>query len=222
MPTSTSPRATASRAGTSSRPARVRMPRAQREEQILTVAEQVFAERGYSSTTMEEIAEQVGVTKPLIYEYFGSKEGLLSACITRARAQLREATESAWESVGPDAPLEEVFRAGVRAFFTFIDGHATAFVLIQQEGAVASQASPLIESIREQQSAATVATFRAAPSLAGVPDVLLEGYAEVVIGACERLAVWRTTKPGVGVDDATDIIVSSVWGGLAALVPSAG
>ncbi len=198
------------------------MPRAQREEQILTVAELVFAEKGYSATTMEDIAERVGVTKPLIYEYFGSKEGLLSACITRARTQLREATESAWESVGPTASLEEVFRAGIHAFFTFIDGHATAFVLIQQEGAVASQASPLIESIREQQSAATVAAFRAAPSLAGVPETLLEGYAEVVIGACERLAVWRTTRPDVGVEDATDIVVSSVWGGLAALVPSAG
>ena len=196
------------------------MPRARREEQILTVAEQVFAERGYQATTMEDIAERVGVTKPLIYEYFGSKEGLLAACINRARTQLREATESSWAAVGPGATLEEVFRAGVRAFFTFIDGHATAFVLIQQEGAVASRASPLIESIRQQQSAATVATFRASPALSGVPDVLLEGYAEVVIGACERLALWRAGRPEVGVDDATDIVVSSVWGGLAALVPS--
>lgn len=219
MPTTTSSPRRASTTGPD-RPTRVRMPRAQREEQILTVAEQVFAERGYQATTMEDIAEQVGVTKPLIYEYFGSKEGLLAACINRARTQLREATEASWAAVGPDASLEEVFRAGVRAFFTFIDGHATAFVLIQQEGAVASQASPLIESIREQQSAATVATFRAAPALAGVPDVLLEGCAEVVIGACERLAVWRAGRPDVGVDDATEIVVTSVWGGLAALVPS--
>jgi AcrR family transcriptional regulator len=211
--------ASSMRATSSARPARVRMPRAQREEQILTIAEQVFAERGYPATTMEDIADRVGVTKPLIYEYFGSKEGLLSACINRARTQLREATESSWAAVGPDASLEEVFRAGVHAFFTFIDGHATAFVLIQQEGAVASPASPLIESIREQQSAATVATFRASPALAGVPDLLLEGYAEVVIGACERLALWRAGRPEVGVDDATDIVVSSVWGGLVALVP---
>jgi AcrR family transcriptional regulator len=197
---------------------RVRVPRAQREEQILTAAEQVFAERGFHATSMDEVAERVGVTKPLIYEYFGSKEGLLSACITRARTQLREATELSWASVGPDAPLSEVFEAGVRAFFEFIDAHATAFVLIQQEGAVASQANPLIESIREEQSAATVATFRAAPGLGDVPDELLEGCAEVVIGACERVAVWRASRPGVGVDDATRIVVSTVWGGLASLL----
>jgi AcrR family transcriptional regulator len=195
------------------------MPRAQREEQILRVAEEVFAERGFQATTMEDIAERVGVTKPLIYEYFGSKEGLLSACITRARTQLRVATEAAWFEVGADAPLEVVFRAGVRAFFEFIDEHATAFVLIQQEGAVASQASPLIESIREQQSTATMATFRRAPALAGVPDQLLEGYVEVIIGACERVAVWRTRRPDVSADDATEIVVSSVWPGLSSLAP---
>ena len=198
---------------------RVRMPRAQREEQILRIAEEVFAERGFQATTMEDIAERVGVTKPLIYEYFGSKEGLLSACITRARTQLRVATEAAWQEVGAEAPLEVVFRAGVRAFFEFIDEHANAFVLIQQEGAVASQASPLIESIREQQSAATMATFRKAPALAEVPDRLLEGYVEVIIGACERVAVWRTRRPGVSTQEATDIVVSTVWAGLDALLP---
>ena len=195
------------------------MPRAQREEQILRIAEEVFAERGFQATTMEDIAERVGVTKPLIYEYFGSKEGLLSACITSARTQLRVATEAAWQDVGPDAPLEVVFRAGVGAFFEFIDEHSTAFILIQQEGAVASHASPLIESIREQQSAATMATFRKAPGLAAVPDQLLEGCVEVIIGACERVAVWRTRRPQVTAEDATEIVVSSVWGGLSALLP---
>jgi AcrR family transcriptional regulator len=197
------------------------MPRAQREEQILRIAEEVFAERGFQATTMEDIAERVGVTKPLIYEYFGSKEGLLSACITSARTQLRVATEAAWQEVGPEAPLEVIFRAGVGAFFTFIDEHVTAFILIQQEGAVASQANPLIESIREQQSAATMATFRKAPALAAVPDQQLEGCVEVIIGACERVAVWRTRRPEVSADDATEIVVSSVWGGLSALLPRA-
>ena len=201
---------------------RTRMPRAQREEQILTIAEAVFAERGYSATTMEDIADRVGVTKPLIYDYFGSKEGLLSAAVTRARGQLREATEAAWQAVGEDAPLEDVFRAGVQAFFDFIDEHAHAFVLIQQEGAMASQASGLIESIREQQSAATVRTLRDAPGLAAVPDGLLEGYAEVIIGACERVAVWRTRRPEVSAQDATELVVSSVWGGLASLLPQSG
>ena len=204
------------------RPTRKRMPRAQREAQILTVAEQVFAERGYQATTMEDVAERVGVTKPLIYEYFGSKEGLLSACIVRARTDLRDATERSWAQVGSDAPLAEVFRAGVLAFFEFMDEHATAFMLIQQEGAVASQTSPLIESIRAQQSSATARTLGRAPGLGAVPEAVLAGYAEVVVGACERVAVWRTQQPAVSAQDATDLVVSVVWDGLDALLPRPG
>ena len=197
------------------------MPRAQREAQILRVAEEVFAERGYQATTMEDVAERVGVTKPLIYGYFGSKEGLLAACITQARGQLREATEQAWDSVGPQAPLVDVFRAGVRAFFEFIDEHANAFTLIQQEGAMAHQASTLIESIREQQSTATARTLRRAPGLGEVPDAVFDGYAEVIVGACERVAVWRTRHPEVTTEDATDLVVSTVWNGLDRLLPRA-
>jgi AcrR family transcriptional regulator len=197
------------------------MPRAEREVQILVVAEQVFAERGYQATTMEDVADRVGVTKPLIYEYFGSKEGLLAACIVRARSQLREATEASWAAVGPDAPLAEVFRAGVLAFFRFIDEHRNAFLLIQQEGAMASQASPLIESIREQQSAATAQMLASAPGLGDVPQEQLEGYAEVIVGACERVAVWRGRRPEVTAEQATDLVVSAVWHGLDAMLPVA-
>jgi AcrR family transcriptional regulator len=197
------------------------MPRAEREAQILVVAEQVFAERGYQATTMEDVADRVGVTKPLIYEYFGSKEGLLAACIVRARSQLREATEASWAAVGPDAPLAEVFRAGVLAFFRFIDEHRNAFLLIQQEGAMASQASPLIESIREQQSAATAQMLASAPGLGDVPQEQLEGYAEVIVGACERVAVWRGRRPEVTAEQATDLVVSAVWHGLDAMLPVA-
>jgi len=191
------------------------MPRAQREEQILTVAEAVFAERGYQATTMEEVAELVGVTKPLIYGYFGSKEGLLSACVDRARAQLREATVAAWEAVPEDAPLEAVFESGIRAFFDFIDEHASAFALIQQEAAVAASASSDIERIRTQQSAVVAEALGRVPGLDGVPAELLEGYSEVVIGACERVAVWSLGRPEVTARDATDLVMGGVWRGLA-------
>ena len=197
-------------------PARpARMPRAQREEQILAIAEAVFAERGYQATTMEEVAERVGVTKPLIYGYFGSKEGLLSACIDRARAQLREATSRRVAGAWPRArSLEAYFECGIRAFFDFIDEHASAFALIQQEGAVAASASSGIEGIRTQQSAVVVETLERVPGLESVPRPLLEGYAEVVIGACERVAVWRLGRPEVSAGDATGLVMSGVWHGL--------
>lgn len=194
-----------------------RMPRAQREEQILAVAEAVFAERGYQATTMEEVADRVGVTKPLIYGYFGSKEGLLSACVDRARAQLREATVAAWEAMPENAPLEAVFESGIRAFFHFIDEHASAFALIQQEGAVQASTSRDIERIRAQQSAVVAEALGRVPGLHTVPPALLEGYSEVVVGACERVAVWSLGRPEVTAEHATGLVMGGVWHGLAAL-----
>ena len=195
------------------------MPRAEREAQILAIAEDVFAQRGYQATTMEDIAERVGVTKPMIYEYFGSKEGLLSACIASARTQLLEATDAAWRSLPTGSTPEGSFRAGIRAFFDFIDGHTNAFALIQTETAIQHSASVGVESIRQQQTRYIIERLRDQLGLADVPPVLLEGFAEVVVGACERVAVWRIRRGDISARDATDFVMTAVWSGLGSLIP---
>lgn len=82
MTTVTTP--TRQRAGTKG------VARADREEQILDVASQVFGSRGFAATGIHEIAEQAGISKPLIYTYFGSKEGLFEACLMRAGALIAD------------------------------------------------------------------------------------------------------------------------------------
>ena len=56
-----------------------RVPRATREQEMLDVAERVFAELGYDGASMDEIARGAGISKPMVYSYFGSKEGLQAA-----------------------------------------------------------------------------------------------------------------------------------------------
>src|SRR5262245_9101334 len=60
------------------------VPRADREQQILDAAVAGFGERGYAHASMAAIARRAGISKPLVYEYFGSKEGLYLACLRRA------------------------------------------------------------------------------------------------------------------------------------------
>lgn len=69
------------------------VPRADREEQILQVASQVFGTDGYAATSVAAVAERAGISKPLIYNYFGSKEGLFTACLHRSGAILAEEME---------------------------------------------------------------------------------------------------------------------------------
>ena len=99
-------------------------------EQTLSVARALFAERGYAAVTMDEVAAEVGVTKPLLYNYFGNKEGLYAACMERAGDAL-SATIAA--SVAATSSPEEALRAGGQAFFAFLDSERAAWAVLFDE-----------------------------------------------------------------------------------------
>ncbi|MFI9380573.1 TetR/AcrR family transcriptional regulator [Kutzneria sp. NPDC052558] len=186
------------------------MPRAARKAQMLAVAEEVFAERGYVAASMDEIAERVGVSKPMLYEYFGSKEGLLVGCIDKARTELREATEQA--VIGADSP-EAMLRLGLLAFFRFIDERRQSYGLLRHEAAVTvPSAVEEIEAIRRQQTDLMIGWM--ALSLPGADPIELEAAAEILVGSCERLAQWCERRPEVTPERATDLLMTAVWTGL--------
>ncbi|WP_280260617.1 TetR/AcrR family transcriptional regulator [Nocardia abscessus] len=78
-----------------SRPGTKGVPREQREEQLLDVATTEFGERGYAKASVTEIAAAAGVSKPLVYAYFGSRDGLHAACVHRAGKSLLDAVAAA-------------------------------------------------------------------------------------------------------------------------------
>ena len=61
---------------------RKRMTGRERREQLLDIGRKLFAERGFEGTSVEEIAAQAGVSKPVVYEHFGGKEGLYAVVVT--------------------------------------------------------------------------------------------------------------------------------------------
>ena len=109
---------------------RTRLSRADRMEQTLEVAHALFAERGYAAVTMDEIAAAVGVTKPLLYNYFGNKERLYIACMERAGDSL---TATIAETVADSANPGDALGAGVRAFFAFLDTDRAAWAVLFDE-----------------------------------------------------------------------------------------
>lgn len=68
--------------------------RPERERQILDIAGQVFGEHGYAATSLATVAERAGISKPLIYNYFGSKERLFSACLNKSGEVITEIIEN--------------------------------------------------------------------------------------------------------------------------------
>jgi AcrR family transcriptional regulator len=189
------------------------MSRPDRERQMLDIAEEVFAEQGYRAASMDDIAERVGVSKPMLYEYFGSKDGLLSACVARIRTDLYEATEEAMAGAGSP---EDVLWRGLLAYFTFMDRHNRALAVIAQEPMlIPAAAADAIEATRRQQSGLTASLLAAfAPD---VPPRAVEAYAEIIIGACERVSLWRARRPEVTPEEAARHVMDFSWRGLRAL-----
>ncbi|RSN20235.1 TetR family transcriptional regulator [Streptomyces sp. WAC 05977] len=191
---------------------RKRMPRAERMRQMIQIAEEVFAERGYSAASMDDIAERVGVSKPMLYEYFNSKEGLLLACIQQSRAALRDVTERA--TVGATS-AEDALRRGLLAFFVFIRERRQAWSLLRHEMAlIGTGAADEIEQTRRQQTdliAALMGDYFDAGD-----DLRAEASAEFVVGACERLAIWCERHEDVSPETATGYAMDVLWSGLSA------
>lgn len=82
------------------------MPREVRERQMLDAAVAGFARHGYQAASMDEIAEDAGVSKPLVYLYLKSKEDLFTACIRRERAALVDAVRGSTGKPGAGTPME--------------------------------------------------------------------------------------------------------------------
>lgn len=105
---------------------------AKRSEEILTVATQVFAERGFAQADVQEIADRVGIGKGTVYRQFGNKEALFAATAERARQWLIHEIDMAADQAPPSL---ERLRRGMHAFIAFFDAHPEVVELLIQERA---------------------------------------------------------------------------------------
>lgn len=103
-----------------------------RREEILEAAARLFAQRGYSQTDTQAVADALGVSKGTLYRYFASKEELFLAAADRAMHRLREAVEAA--TGAGDDPLE-VMQQAITAYLRFFEENSAYVELLIQERA---------------------------------------------------------------------------------------
>ncbi|MFI1105736.1 TetR/AcrR family transcriptional regulator [Streptomyces melanogenes] len=111
-----------SRAGTKG------VPRAERERQVLAAATEEFGRHGYEATTVAAIATRVGVTKPLLHQYFGGKQDLYLACLDPVGDRLLGAIEAAMARPATGAPPTPL--RVLEALFTALDGQREAWFVL--------------------------------------------------------------------------------------------
>lgn len=115
----------------SARP-RVRMAGPDRHEQLIGVGRSVFAERGFAAATIEEIAERAQVSKPVVYEHFGGKDGLYAEIIGREVGNLIERITGALDSESPRHAVEQA----AEAFLGYIEDHREGFTILVRDAPV--------------------------------------------------------------------------------------
>ena len=157
------------------------MPRAEREIEMLRAAGEAFATNGFHEASMEAIAEAAGISKPMLYNYFGSKRGLYVAYVERSGQLL---IQSMRDAARRDAPAGDRLRAGILAFLTYVEEHSAGWTVLHRE--TLAQGGPL---------AAEVSALRAL--VASMLTTLLqdEALAHAFAGAGESLASWWLEHP---------------------------
>ena len=117
----------------------MRLPASARREQILDVSVQVFARNGFHSTSMNDVAEAAGVTKPVLYQHFDSKQDLYLALLDEAGNRLRMAVSKA---VASALNGKEQTELGFRAYFRWVSDDHDAFLLLFGSRASWNRRSP--------------------------------------------------------------------------------
>jgi AcrR family transcriptional regulator len=175
------------------------VPRERREREILDVAGAIFARVGYHSASMDEIADSAGVSKPMIYAYFASKEGLYLAYIERSGRDLEQRLISA---SAPDRRPASLLRARITEFLAFVEEHQDGWRVLFREAGSTQPIAEHVAEIRERIAAAISSMIEAgAGSWPGYPPPKSDAIAHALVGAGESLANWWLDHPGVARDE---------------------
>lgn len=190
------------------------MPRQVREQQLLDVAEEQFAQHGYGGASIEVIARIAGVSRPIVYDHFGDKEGVYLACLRRARGELEEMILAAVASAG--TPSEMVER-GTAAYFEFVERRGQRWAVLFGGVELAGGASAEIAELRF----ATVRRIRdlIAAIAPDADDASVDAYAHAISGSAEQVAKWWRANPKLSRKRVVELQVAFAWNGLSRLLP---
>ncbi|MCW3010582.1 MAG: transcriptional regulator, TetR family [Solirubrobacterales bacterium] len=190
-------------------PPRSRLPRAERELQVLDAARALFAARGFRDVTMDAVAAAVGVTKPLLYNYFGNKEQLYLACVRRTGEELEQAVSAA---VAAAPTPGEALKAALRTFFAFVERDRGAWQVLYDESL--PTAGPIAEAMDGYRARIAAPVAGAFAGLGG-SAVQAEALAHGQLAAAEAMSRWWLATDALPARELAELLIDTLEPGLA-------
>jgi AcrR family transcriptional regulator len=185
----------------------------ERREQLLDVGRSLFAERGFDGTSVEEVAARAGVSKPVVYEHFGGKEGLYAVVVDREVQRLLDTFNHALTGDQPKLLLEQA----TLALLTYIEDDSNGFRILVRESPVGLERSggfaTIISDIASQVEHILAKQFKAR----GFETKLAGLYSQALVGMVALTGQWWLDNRKPKRDEVAAHLVNLAWNGLSQL-----
>jgi AcrR family transcriptional regulator len=190
-----------------------RLPRAERREIVLEVAKQQFAQFGFRGANLDDVASASGVTKPVLYDHFASKEGLFLAVLDGIRNELLSVGQQA---IASDATNEKRIKTAIRQFFEYAEQHPTSMQVLLSVAQGEGVLERAVNEIQDEVTTALATLFRGLISrrLSKKQEDQLLLQIEFIKQGMHALARWQIGKTGVSTAQLTETVMNVAWTGL--------
>ncbi|MFC5381875.1 TetR family transcriptional regulator [Aquipuribacter nitratireducens] len=191
------------------------MTGSQRREQLVDIGRRLFAERGVEGTTVEEIAAAAKVSKPVVYEHFGGKEGLYAVVVDREVQQLLGLITS---QLVADARPRVLLEGAALALLDYIEQHPDGFRILVRDSPVAQSTgtfSSLLGDTATQVEHVLVDAFAAR----GLDRRTAPMYAQMLVGMVAMTGQWWLDSRRPKKAEVAAHLVNLAWNGLSGLEP---
>ena len=175
-----------------------------RRAQLIEVGRAVFAERGFDAATVEEIAERAGVSKPIVYEHFGGKEGLYAVVVDR---EIEDIVRRTSEVIAHGTARERLERAALE-FLRYARDHPDGFAVLNRD--TPGGLPTLLVDLAQRVGDVFTDQFRAA----GYDPKYAPIYAQALVGMVTFVAQSGTKDRKMPVEEVAAHIVALAWMGL--------
>ncbi len=193
---------------------RVRMSAQERREQLVGVARAVFAERGYEAASIEELAERADVSKPVVYQHFGGKEGIYAVVVDREVQRLTAAIARSFDAESPRLIAIEA----AENFLTYIEDHEEGFRVLVRDapnGMTQGSFATVIADVAARSEAQLVEEF----GRRGFDPRTAPMYARMLVGAIALVGEWWLDVREPDREVVAAHVVNLLWNGLGHLQP---
>ena len=188
------------------------MTSAERREQLISISRGLFAEKGYEATSVEEIAARAEVSKPVVYEHFGGKEGLYAVVVDREVRSLLETVTAALTS----GRAHELVEQAALALLDYIESSSDGFRILVRDSPVGSSTGSFI-SILSDVGTRVEHILAEEFKRRGLDPKNAPMYAQMLVGMVALTGQWWLDARKPKKPDVAAHLVNLAWNGLSGL-----